>query len=83
MRARPAIVASAMTVALLTPAAPAMAFHHVVLPAFECAAAASGGHAGGTATAVPAHNPVFFPDLTTENPPLPPAGTPAEPSCPE
>lgn len=83
MRARLVIALSATVVALVTPAAPALAFHHVVLPASVCASDASGGHAGGTATAVRTHNPVFFPDSTPEDPPLPPGGTPAEPSCPE
>jgi hypothetical protein len=77
VRLHRALAVTALTGALLVvPAAPALAFHHVVLPAVDCAAAAAGSHPGGTAPAVGLHNPVF-------EPPLPPApdGPTAEPRC--
>lgn len=77
MRSRRVLVLAALTAALTAPAAPAMAFHHVLLPAVDCAADAAGNHPGGTAVAVGEHNPVFFPP-EQGLPPLPPARTPAQ-----
>jgi hypothetical protein len=71
MRPRHVVVLTAFTAALSLPAAPALAFHHIVLPAPDCAAMPAVDHAGGITPVVGAHNPV-------QELPLPPAGTPAE-----
>jgi hypothetical protein len=65
-----ATVAS-ITVALLLPTTPALAFHHVGLP--DCGADIAGNNATARAALI-AHNPAQ--DL-----PLPPVGTPAAPAA--
>ncbi len=67
-----------MGLMLALTAVPAFAFHHVFLPAPECAAAQSGVNAGG-------NNPTAKDAIVTQNPaqggtqlPLPPAGTPSQ-----
>ena len=68
------VAVSAMLGTLLAPSQ-ALAFHHIGVPAPECANPASGGNAGGanpTATAaIKAHNPA-------QTLPLPPVGTPSQ-----
>ena len=64
------LVVAALTVGMLAPAGPALAFHHVVLP--DC-----GNETAGA-------NPVAVQALRDHNPaqtlPLPPLGTPAAPT---
>jgi hypothetical protein len=64
------LTVAGLTVALLLPASPALAFHHVVLP--DCGADIAGA------------NPTAAGALITHNPaqtlPLPPLGTPAAPT---
>jgi hypothetical protein len=66
-----AVFVSALMMVVM--AAPALAFHHVVLPAPECADEDSGGNAGGNnptaAAVIREHNPA-------QTPPLPPVDTP-------
>jgi hypothetical protein len=65
-----------MGLLLALTAVPAFAFHHVFLPAPDCAAAQSGDNAGGNnptaKSAIIANNPAQGQSL-----PLPPAGTAA------
>ncbi len=76
-KARRVIFAVFVSVLMLAAmAAPALAFHHVVLPAPECADENSGDNAGGNnptaAAAIREHNPAQGGDEL----PLPPVGTP-------
>lgn len=75
MRVRRRLALAGLTAVLLLPASPALAFHHILLPAASCA---ESDHAGGTTMSVAEHNPVFFNDgVPILRPPLPPSGTPA------
>ena len=67
---RRTLTVAGLTAALLLPATPALAIHHVVLP--DCGADIAGANPTAVA-ALRAHNPAQ--DL-----PLPPVGTPAAPT---
>jgi hypothetical protein len=64
------LILAGLTTALLFPAGPALAFHHVVLP--DCGADIAGANPTALG-ALRAHNPAL-------TPPLPPLGTPAAPT---
>ena len=74
------LTVAGFTLALLLPASPAFAFHHVAIP--DCGNPAAGANPTATA-ALRAHNPA-------QTLPLPPVGTPAvkdggtvaDPPCP-
>ncbi len=63
------VTVAGATIALLAPATPALAFHHVGLP--DCGAAIAGANPTATG-ALRKHNPA-------QELPLPPVGTPAAP----
>ena len=69
------LLAVTATLASLLALSQALAFHHIGVPAPECANAASGGNAGGA-------NPTATAAIKTHNPaqtlPLPPVGTPSQ-----
>jgi len=67
---RRTLILAGLTTALLLPAGPALAFHHVVLP--DCGADIAGANSTALG-ALQTHNPVL-------TPPLPPLGTPAAPT---
>ena len=64
------LTVAGLTAALLVPASPALAFHHVVLP--DCGAEIAGALPTAV-TALRTHNPA-------QTLPLPPLGTPAAPT---
>ena len=67
---RRVLIEVAFTAGLVAPAGPALAFHHVFVPADECGQSPNaGGNNPAAAAALSTHNPA-------QDAPLPPAGTP-------